>query len=1054
MSAVIRERAVEPIQRLSKRDGRAHQVYLSDQQAAALETDLGGRVRGEVRFDAGSRALYATDASNYRQTPIGVVIPRDAEDVVQAVAAARRHGAPILARGGGTSLAGQCCNIAVVIDFSKYMNRVLAIDPARKIARVQPGTILDDLRDAAEQHHLTFGPDPATHDHCTLGGMIGNNSCGVHSVMAGKTDANVEELEILTYDGQRMRVGPTGEDQLEAIVRAGGRRGEIYAGLKALRDTYAGLIRERFPDIPRRVSGYNLVWLLPEHGFHVARALVGSECTCVSILEATLRLVYSPPVRSLLVLGYPDVFRAGDHIMEVLAHKPVGLEGLDEVLYDDAKKMHLHLNTLALLPDGHGWLMAEFGGETKQEADEKARGLMDELKQKQDAPTMKLFDDPWEERQMWLVRESGLGATANVPGEEITWPGWEDSAVPPEKLGDYLRDFRKLLDQYGYHGSLYGHFGQGCLHTSTDFELSTRQGIARFRAFVEQAADLVLTYGGSLSGEHGDGQARGELLEKMFGPELVGAFREFKAIWDPEWKMNPGKVVDPYPLDSNLRLGPDYRPISATTHFKFPDDHSSFAHATLRCAGVGECRRLAGGTMCPSFMVTREEQHSTRGRARLLFEMMTGRTIEAGWRSEAVKESLDLCLACKGCKGDCPVYVDMATYKAEFLSHYYEGRVRPRSAYAFGLIFYWSRLAALAPGLANFFTQTPLLRDVAKLAGGIAPERHIPAFAHETFVEWFRRRTTDGRRPPTVAGASPAGGDSPSGVVGRRVILWPDTFNNHFHPQTAKAAVEVLEAAGCEVTIPDRWLCCGRPLYDYGMLDQAERMLRDIIDALRDDIRAGTPIVGLEPSCVAVFRDELTNLFPHDQDAHRLSEQVLTLSEFLEHKLDGYDPPKLRRHAIVHGHCHHKAIMKMDAEEALLQKIGLDFEQPDPGCCGMAGSFGFEAGRRYDVSVAVGERILLPAVRDAHQDTLIIADGFSCREQIGQRTSRQALHLAQILQMALREGPDGPQGDSPEQAYVERHGAPPWKAIAGAGALLASGAIAWGLRRLRNRTRA
>jgi Fe-S oxidoreductase len=517
--------------------------------------------------------------------------------------------------------------------------------------------------------------------------------------------------------------------------------------------------------------------------------------------------------------------------------------------------------------------------------------------------------------------------------------------------------------------------------------------------------------------------------------------------------MNPGKVIDPYPLDSSLRLGTDYRPMPVTTHFQFPDDRHSFARATLRCAGVGECRRLAGGTMCPSFMVTREEQHSTRGRARLLFEMMTGRTLEDGWRSEAVKQSLDLCLSCKGCKGDCPVYVDMATYKAEFLSHYYEGRPRPRSAYAFGLICYWSRLAALAPGLANFFTQTPLLRDLAKLAAGIAPERQIPAFANETFVEWFRRRRTTHNRRPTTDNLSPSVDGRSSAVGGRRVILWPDTFNNYFHPETAKAAVEVLEAAGCAVAIPDRWLCCGRPLYDYGMLDQAERMLRHILNALRDDIRAGTPIVGLEPSCVAVFRDELTNLFPHDQDARRLSEQVLTLSEFLEHKLDGYEPPKLRRRAIVHGHCHHKAIMRMNAEEALLESIGLDFEEPDPGCCGMAGSFGFEAGRRHDVSVAVGERILLPAVRDADKRALIIADGFSCREQIAQGTGRRALHLAQVLQIALREGPHGPEGDFPEQEYVERYDGSPWRAIAGIGAALAGGALAWGLAKVRRRSR-
>jgi FAD/FMN-containing dehydrogenase len=591
-----------------------------------LAAALRRRILGEVRFDAGTRALYATDASNYRQVPIGVVLPKNIDDVVETIAAARRYGAPVLARGGGTSLAGQCCNIAVVIDFSKYMHRILAFDPQDKRARVEPGVVLDDLRDCAEEHHLTFGPDPSTHNHCTLGGMIGNNSCGVHSVMAGKTDDNVEELDIITYDGLRMRVGKTGEAELDRIVREGGRRGEIYSKLRDLRDRYGDLIRGRFPNIPRRVSGYNLPWLLPENGFHVARALVGSECTCVTVIEATVRLVSSPPARSLLVLGYPDVYQAGDHIPEVLAYKPIALEGLDDHLVSDMKKKRLHPEYVQLLPDGGGWLLVEFGGDSRKEADDQARALMEDLKKAPRAPTMKLFNDPQEERTIWLVRRSGLGATARVPGKSDTWEGWEDSAVPPDKLGGYLRDLRKLLSDYGYGCALYGHFGQGCVHTRIDFDLVTRSGIERYRSFIHRAADLVIGYGGSLSGEHGDGQSRGELLPKMFGPELMQAFREFKSIWDPDWKMNPGKVIDARRADEDLRLGADYHPAQPQTHFKFPgDDKGSFSRAALRCVGVGECRREAIGTMCPSYRVTREEMHSTRGRARLLFEMFRGR---------------------------------------------------------------------------------------------------------------------------------------------------------------------------------------------------------------------------------------------------------------------------------------------------------------------------------------------------------------------------------------------------------------------------------------------
>jgi Fe-S oxidoreductase len=556
------------------------------------------------------------------------------------------------------------------------------------------------------------------------------------------------------------------------------------------------------------------------------------------------------------------------------------------------------------------------------------------------------------------VREGGLGSTAWGPGHPDSWPGWEDSAVPPDKVAPYLRDLRKLFDKYGLKPSLYGHFGQGCVHCRVPFDLYTAEGIKNFRHFMEEAADLVVSYGGSLSGEHGDGQARGELLPRIFNPTIMEAFREFKRLWDPEGKMNPGKVIDAYPLDSNLRVGADYNPPQPRTHFQFPHDQHRFARAALRCVGVGECRKEGGQVMCPSYQVTREEMHCTRGRARLLFEMMNGEVITEGWRSEEVKEALALCLACKGCKGDCPVNVDMATYKAEFLSHYYEGRLRPRHAYSMGLIYRWARLASWAPSLANFFSQTPVLRDLAKWLGGIAPRRRMPAFARQTFRDWYRRRAPRNHSKPPV-------------------ILWADTFNNYFHSEIAKAAVEVLESAGFQVWVPAKPLCCGQPLYDFGMLDTARGLLRETLDALRPQVEAGIPVVGLEPSCLAVFRDEMLGLMPEDEDAKRLSRQSFVLSEFLNKQVQGYRPP-LRRRALVHGHCHHKSVLGMDDEKELLRKMGLECAMPEPGCCGMAGSIGFERGSHYDVSVAVGEQRLLPAVRGAARDTLIIANGFSC----------------------------------------------------------------------------
>ena len=997
-----------------------------------LAQELLEAINGEVRFDDGSKALYSTDSSNYRQIPIGVVVPKTREDVINIIKICRRHGAPITGRGGGTSLAGQCCNTSVVMDFSKYLNRLIELDPQKKTARVEPGIVYDVVNHAASAHHLAFGPDPSTHSHCTIGGMIGNNSCGVHSVMAAfagtgaRTSDNVESLEVLTYDGLHLRVGATSENELEEIIRGGGRRAEIYSRLRDLRDRYADLIRQRYPKIPRRVSGYNLDELLPENGFNVARALCGTESTCVTVLEVTLKLVPSPPIRALVVLGYPDIYTAGDHITEILEYKPVGLEGIDDVLIDGMKKKHLHPEDFELLPEGKGWLLVEFGGGTSEEADAKANGFMKALSKQKHAPSMRLYDAPFTEKDIWDIRESGLGGSARIPEEPDAWEGWEDSAVPPEKLGDYLRDFRALLTKYGYGCTLYGHFGQGVVHTRINFGLKDQDGVAAYERFGYEAAELVVKYGGSLSGEHGDGQSRGELLSIMFGDELIEAFREFKRIWDPGWKMNPGKVIDPYRRDQNLRLGTGYNPPQWETAFKFPDDRNSFSYAMERCVGVGKCRRLEGGTMCPSYMVTREEMHSTRGRARLLFEMLQGSAIgKRGWRDDHVREALDLCLACKGCKSDCPMNVDMATYKAEFLSHYYEGKLRPAAAYSMGLIFWWAQLASHFPHLANLLSRTPVISSIAKSIAGIAPERKLPPFAEQTFRDWFFRRQTD------VSGKT-------------RVLLWADTFSNHFKPETAKAAVRVLEAAGFNVLVPRQVLCCGRPLYDFGFLPLAKSLLQEILVVLKQEIRAGTPIVGLEPSCVTVFRDELINLFPNDEDAIRLSQQTFLFSEFLQKKAPEAKLPILHRKALVQAHCHHAAVIKLSDEEAVLKRLGLDYQFLQTGCCGMAGSFGYEKGK-YDVSVKCGERGLLPAVRNASKETLIIADGFSCRGQIEQLTDRGAMHLAEVIELAMETGPDGPAGDYPEKTKLsaELYRKPKRNLPFGLFALLCAAAIGW-----------
>jgi len=1022
---------------------------LAPAEVRRLELDLARAVNGEVRFDPGTRGAYSTDASNFRQVPIGVVVPRTPEAAATAVAICRRHGVPLLSRGGGTSLAGQCTNTAVVIDWSKYCHRLLDVDPEARTCTVEPGIVLDVLNDQLKPYKLRFGPEPATHMNCTLGGMIGNNSCGATAQRTGKVVDNVAALEVLLYDGTRFWCGPTSDEEYAEIERRGDQQARIYRQLRQLRDKHADQINAKYPHIPRRVSGYNLDSLLPEHGFDIAGLLVGSESTLITVLRAKLKLVDVLPERSLVVLGYPSVDKAADAVPRILdcERQPIALEGLDHRLITDQQIKHMNPQALEELPDGTAFLMVQFGGHDRDEVDQSAKEMLDALHDTGHEPDVSFYDDPAKEDELWQVREAGLGATAHVPGHRDTWEGWEDSAVDPKQLGDYLRDLQKLYDEFGYRDetgpSLYGHFGQGCVHTRIPFGLYSAEGVARYRRFMQRAADLVVSHGGSLSGEHGDGQSRGELLVRMFGDQIVAAFQELKAIFDPGDMMNPGKVVHPARLDEHLKLGADWSPATPQDlFFRFPHDGGSFAQAANRCVGVGKCRHHdnKGGTvMCPSYQVTMEEEHSTRGRARLLFEMLNGHgdsPVAGGWRSDAVKDALDLCLACKGCKTDCPANVDMATYKAEFLAHHWQGRQwrRPRSDLALG----WLPLTARAvaglklASVVNAITHTPLLHGAAIKLGGLA-DREVPVFARQTLQEWFKAR----------------GGSHGDGHRGT-ALLWPDTFSNYFHPHVGQAAVEVMESAGWRVELPGEPVCCGLTWISTGQLATGKKILKKTVETLAPHVRSGGYVVGLEPSCASVFRGDAPELFPDDQDVLRLRDHTLTLAELLTGHTPGYQPPALRRKVMAQVHCHQHAVLKWDADEKLLKDAGAEPEHLETGCCGLAGDFGFQAGHG-EVSRAIAERALLPKLRAANPGAVVLADGFSCRTQIHELDSggREAMHLAELLASAGNLG-----YDRPEQAAAPRPAPPgvPARAVvlaAGAAALAATGAAAAAILRAR-----
>jgi FAD/FMN-containing dehydrogenase/Fe-S oxidoreductase len=1003
-----------------------------------LAAALRDRVDGEVRFDAGSRAAYSTDASNFRQVPLGVVVPRTTEAAVAAVEVCRDHGVPLVPRGGGTSLAGQGTNAAVVLDFSKYCNRLVSVDVEARRCVVEPGIVLDDLNRQLAPTGLRFGPEPATHFNCTLGGMIGNNSCGATAQRTGKTVDNVHALDVVLHDGTRFRAGRTDDEEYEVIERRGDRRAEIYRTLRRLRDEYADQIRDRFPDIPRRVSGYNLDSLLPELGFDVGRFLVGSEGTLATVLRAELDLVERLPERTLVVLGYKDIFTAADAVPRILEFDPIALEGLDDLLIHDQQLKNLNPDALKELPKGAGFLMVQFGAHRKDDAEEQAHRLLDALQDTEHEPHVRFFDDPEREHELWLVRESGLGATAHVPHHPETFEGWEDSAVHPDDLGDYLRDLRRLYDEFGYSSdvgpSLYGHFGQACVHTRIPFDLFSHDGVATYRRFMERAADLVVSYDGSLSGEHGDGQSRGELLVKMFGEELVDVMGRVKRLFDPENLMNPGKVVDPAPLDAHLRLGGDWSPHAPQDlHFGYPHDEGSFVKAANRCVGVGKCRQLTheGPTvMCPSYQATREEEHSTRGRARLLFEMMNGHgdsPVDDLWRSTDVRDALDLCLACKGCKRDCPANVDMATYKAEFLAHHYEGRLRPRADYATG----WLPLAARAirrlglVGAANALGHAPLLPRLGLAVAGLENDREVPLFATESLQDWFARTH------PAPGSAHHGEGTRPGGGSTRgTVLLWPDTFTNHFHPEVGVAATRVLERAGWEVTIPTEPLCCGLTWISTGQLTTAKKMLRETVRRLAPHVRAGGLVLGLEPSCTTVFRADAPELFPDDHDVRRLRDATVTFAELLMEHTPGWEPPRPGPdtvRAVAQVHCHQHAVLEWEADRTLLETMGVDAEQLASGCCGLAGNFGFTAGHG-EVSKACAEQVLLPRLREEPPETVVLADGFSCRTQIHDLDSggHEGRHLAELVDAAETAGrADGraPLRRTPVPSRTRRYGA-------------------------------
>nr|WP_245867228.1 FAD-binding and (Fe-S)-binding domain-containing protein [Serinibacter salmoneus] len=929
------------------------------------------------------RAEYSSDASNYRVPPQVVTFPRDREEVLATLEVAREHGAPVTARGAGTSVAGNAVGPGVVLDFSRHMNAIGEIDPTQRTAVVQPGVVMSSLQKAAAPHGLWFGPDPSTKNRATLGGMIGNNACGPHALAYGRTADNVRSLDAVDGTGRVFTAG-AGLDSLSRVD-----------GLERLVSANLATIRTELGRFTRQVSGYSLEHLLPEHGRNLARMLVGTEGTLVTLLEATVELQPLPTAPVLVVLGYADMPSAADAVVPLAALKPLAIEGMDARLVDVVRRA---VGSVPDLPRGAGWLFCEVGGRDEAEAMANARALVAAA----DCVDSMIVTDAAQSAALWRIRADGVGLAGRTPAGNPAWPGWEDSAVPPEHLGAYLRDFDALMATYGVDGLPYGHFGDGCIHVRIDVPLERASDVPTFEGFMNDAAALVGKYGGSLSGEHGDGRARSGLLPHMYSPEALSLFEQVKGLFDPRDHLNPGVLVRPDAITENLR-----RPQAITlgaTGLALAHDRGDLTTAVHRCVGVGKCRADnsgAGGFMCPSYQATGDEAHVTRGRARVLQELARG-TFAKGWAAPEVQESLDLCLSCKACGRDCPAGVDMASYKAEATYRRYRGRLRPIPHYVLGWLPRWARLTTALPPVASTANAVlgwaPLRRALFPLLG-MDGRREMTAFATERFSRWFPRRA---QADSSRSGAEESRGVAVSSTGARRrtrdVILWADSFSENLDPTGAKAMVGLLEQAGYTVRIPQQQACCGLTWISTGQLDGARRRLRGVLDILGPAAAKGVPIIGVEPSCTAVLRGDLTELLPEDPRSAQVAGAVMTLAELLLHPELGpgqdWEPPSLKGTTlVVQPHCHHYSVMGYEADIALLRRTGATLTQL-AGCCGLAGNFGMEKGH-YDVSVAVAENALLPALREAPPGAVYLADGYSCRTQ--------AEHLAHVRGRSLAE---------------------------------------------------
>jgi FAD/FMN-containing dehydrogenase/Fe-S oxidoreductase len=932
-----------------------------------------------VDDSARRRAEYSSDASNYRVVPQVVVFPHNVDDILAAADVARRTGTPLTTRGAGTSIAGNAVGPGIVLDTSQHLGRVLDIDPQARTARVEPGVILAHLNAAARPHGLRFGPDPSTQSRATLGGMIGNNACGAHALAYGRTADNVLELDVVDGTGRRFTAG----------------RGlDPVPGLDDLVTGNLAMLRTEFGRLRRQVSGYSLEHLLPENGAHLARALAGTEGTVVTMLGATVGLVPVAEAHALVVLGYPDVADAADAVPAILEHGPLAIEGLDVTMVEVVRRSK-GSSRVPELPPGNAWLMVEMGAQSAGEAVSLAEAMVKAA----GAIAATVIPAGEQAAAVWRIREDGAGLAGRTADNKPAWPGWEDAAVPPQRLGGYLREFRALMTSYQLDGLLYGHFGDGCVHVRIDFPLEDQEGVGVMRRFLMDAAELVTAHGGSLSGEHGDGRARSELLPVMYSTKALDAFAAFKHLLDPQDLLNPGVLVRPRPLDADLRR-PAAAALPRQAGFAFTEDAGDFTTAVHRCTGVAKCRAdssASGGFMCPSYLATRDEKDSTRGRARVLQEMANGTLVSGGWRSPEVRDVLDLCLSCKACATDCPTGVDMARYKSEVAYRAYRRRLRPRSHYALGQLPRWARWAGAAPRLVNAVLGLRPVAAAVLSAGGMDTRRAIPPFAAVPFRRWRRRHA-----PP------------PAGARGRQVVLWADSFSDAFDPDVPRAALALLQDAGYQVIIPDRDACCGLTWISTGQLDGARRRLRRLLDILGPYAEAGTPIIGLEPSCTAVLRSDLTDLFPDHPRAAAVASAARTLAELLTAPAPpgpgpDWAPPSLAGVEIIaQPHCHHYSVMGYAADRSLLTRSGATVNTL-AGCCGLAGNFGMEKGH-YEVSTAVAETALLPALRAAPPGAVYLADGFSCRTQAAQLAGVHGQHLAQLLAAGLPATPEGDQG--------------------------------------------